>query len=51
MAFGAPFVVGFPVGVAYFANARPKLVSATRASLDDPSLVPPPTPERTERQV
>ena len=51
MAYGAPFVVGFPVGVAYFANARPKLVAATRASLEDPSIAPEPAPERTEEQV
>jgi len=51
MAFGAPFVVGFPVGVAYFANARPKLVAATRASLDDPGLALESAPERSEEQV
>ena len=52
MAYGAPFVVGFPVAVAYFANARPKLVAATVESLDDP-IAPPATftPERSEEQV
>ena len=28
-AFGAPFLVGFPVSAVYFATARPKLVAAT----------------------
>jgi uncharacterized membrane protein YfcA len=53
-AFGAPFLLGFPVGVAYFAKARPKLVTATIASLNDPSIAPRAEaldPERSERQV
>jgi uncharacterized membrane protein YfcA len=37
-ALGAPFLLGFPVGVAYFAKARPKLVAATIASMNDPSI-------------
>ena len=52
-AFGAPFVVGFPVGVAYFAKARPKLVAATRVDRrGDPSLAPATRlPSEPKRQV
>jgi hypothetical protein len=31
-AYGAPFLLGFPVAVAYFAKARPNLVAATLRS-------------------
>lgn len=49
-AFGAPILVGFPVAVAYFARARPKLVAATIRSNGDPiEADPPPGPGRTER--
>jgi hypothetical protein len=53
-AFGAPLLVGFPVGMAYFAKARPKLVSATVASMDEPRdamQVERLNPERREEEV
>jgi uncharacterized protein len=53
-AFGAPVLLGFPVGVAYFAKARPKLVAATIRSIDEVSIVTQPVtpaPGPTERQV
>jgi uncharacterized protein len=53
-ALGAPVLLGFPVAVAYFAKARPRLVAATLRSSDDPSIAPRPvtlTPERSDRQV
>ena len=52
--FGAPVLVGFPVAVAYFAKARPKLVTATLRSNNDPSIAPEPatlTSDPSERQV
>jgi uncharacterized membrane protein YfcA len=53
-AFGAPFLLGFPVGIAYFAKARPKLVAATMASINHPDTGPAPgtlEPEQPERQA
>jgi uncharacterized protein len=37
-AFGAPFLLGFPVAVAYFAKARPKLGAAMVRSRGDPNI-------------
>lgn len=53
-AFGAPVLVGFPVAVAYFAKARPKLVAATIRSLDGRMIAGEPAPldpGRSERSV
>jgi uncharacterized protein len=53
-ALGAPVLLGFPIGVAYFAKARPKLVAATTRSIDEASIASPPAaraPGRNERQV
>ncbi len=53
-AFGAPVLLGFPVAVAYFAKARPKLVAATVRSRDEPTIASRSTTvasERSERQV
>jgi uncharacterized protein len=51
-AFGAPFLVGFPVSAVYFATARPKLVAATTLMTDEESPTPPAAAvEPSERQV
>jgi uncharacterized protein len=53
-AFGAPFLLGFPVAVAYFAKARPNLVAAMLRSKDDPGIASQRAmllPERTERRA
>jgi uncharacterized membrane protein YfcA len=39
-AFGAPVGIGFPVAVAYFAKARPRLVAATLASGSTSTVLP-----------
>ena len=51
-AFGAPFLVGFPVSAVYFATARPKLVAATLLMTDEARPASPAAAvEPSERQV
>ena len=51
-AFGAPFLVGFPVSAVYFATARPKLVAATMLMSDEAPPAPPAAAvDSSERRV
>ena len=51
-AFGAPFLVGFPVSAVYFATARPKLVAASVLMSGEASpATPAAAAEPSERQV
>ena len=51
-AFGAPFLVGFPVSAVYFATARPKLVAATMLMSREASPASPAAAVKpSERQV